>query len=157
LIYNNPPEGFKAKLEVVACFIEYQDEVLFLHRVDNIPQGGTWAIPGGKINTGEALNLAIKREVLEETGVELKEPEFLKTVYIRYPEYDYVYHMFREVLDVKPQIKLEPKESQSSAWLTRKQANALEEQTKLILDEMPCIEEVYQDGNFGLIAANYAK
>jgi 8-oxo-dGTP diphosphatase len=33
---------------------------------------GQWSIPGGKIRHGEALEDAVRREVLEETGVEMR-------------------------------------------------------------------------------------
>jgi 8-oxo-dGTP diphosphatase len=151
MIFSTPPTDFKPKLEVSACFIEHGNQVLFLHRLDTIPQGGTWAIPGGKIHAGETPLQAIIRETQEEAAVTLTNPEFIQKVYIRYPEYDYVYHMFRAVVTTKPQITLDPKESQDYQWLTREQANALEAQNKLILDEMPCIEVVYGASEFGIL------
>lgn len=152
MIFTTPPADYNPKLSVAACFIEYGNQVLFLHRVDGNPQGGTWAIPGGKMHVGESMQQAIIREVHEECAITLKNPEFIQTVYIRYPEYDYTYHIFRETVDVKPEINLDPKESQNYAWLTRAEANALEAQNKLILDEMPCILEVYANNEFGVLA-----
>jgi len=149
MIYNSPPPGYKPKLEVVACFIEHGDEVLFLHRNDDIPQGGTWAIPGGKLHSGETMEQAIRREVQEEAQITLKHPQFIETVYIRYPDYDFTYHMFKEAVAVKPHVVLDKNESQAYAWYTREEADALEAKNMLIPDEMPCIEVAYGDDDFG--------
>ena len=46
------------------------DEVLLIRRV-KAPFKGYWSIPGGKLNHGEALRAAVRREVREETGVEI--------------------------------------------------------------------------------------
>ena len=40
-------------------------------------------------------------------------------------------------------------ESSSYVWLTRKQANRMDDEKQLIMDEMPCIERVYQNKDFG--------
>jgi 8-oxo-dGTP pyrophosphatase MutT (NUDIX family) len=149
MIYTTPPENYNPKVSIAACFIEHKDKVLFLHRAEHISQGGTWAIPAGKVHSGETVEDAVKREVLEETSIILKNPQFLKTVYIRYADYDFTYHMFRETLTTLPTVVLEPKESQDFKWLNRAEVNVLETQNKLILDEMPCILEVYADNEFG--------
>lgn len=143
MVFDKPPKDFSPRVSVVACFIEFEDQVLFLHRSENVSQPGTWGIPGGKIEKGETPEEAIYREVREECQIELKCPVFIQTVYIRYPEYDYEYHMFKEIVSVKPDIKLDLFESQNYAWLTRDQMNALDAQNKLIVDEMPCIKRVY--------------
>lgn len=46
------------------------------------------------------------RELLEETSIEAKNLIYNRTVYVRYPEYDFEYHMFEEKLTKKPQIKI---------------------------------------------------
>jgi 8-oxo-dGTP diphosphatase len=149
MIFNTPPQDFNPKVKVAACFIEHGDQVLFLHRAAHISYGDTWAIPGGKINKDETPQQAVRREILEECGFELKNPVFLQVVYIRYPDYDYEYYMFKEVVAVKPQITIDSKEAQNYMWLVRAEADALEAQNKLILDEMPCIKLVYEDLEFG--------
>jgi 8-oxo-dGTP diphosphatase len=149
MIFNTPPKDFNPKVRVAACFIEYADEVLFLHRAEHISQGSTWAIPGGKINKDETPEQAIRREILEECKYELANPIFIQVVYIRYPEYDYEYYMFKEVTLVKPVITIDSSESQDYMWLVREEVEKLEAQNKLILDEMPCIQVVYEDNEFG--------
>lgn len=147
MVFDNPPKDFMPTLMVVACFIEHEDQVLFVHRSENVSQGGTWAIPGGKVHKDETVEQAIRREIFEECQFELQSPTFIQTVYIRYPDYDYEYHMFKEVVAIKPHIIFDKSEIQNYAWLTREEVALLEEQSKLILDEMPCIERVYA-GNF---------
>ncbi len=38
---------------------------------------GTWTMPGGKIEFGESFEEAAKREVLEETGIEIKNAKII--------------------------------------------------------------------------------
>lgn len=89
MVFDKPPENFTPVVSVAACFIEYREQVLFLHRSENVSQPGTWAIPGGKIEKNETPEQAIRREIQEECQVALQCPVFMQTVYIRYPDYDY--------------------------------------------------------------------
>lgn len=151
MIYDTPPDGFNPKISVSACFIECGNQVLFLKRSQNVSQPGTWAIPGGKVEKSETPEQAIRREIIEECGFALTAPIYLHTVYIRYPEYDYTYHMFKQVFADKPDVKLDLKDSDTYEWLTRVQAEEIYARGELILDEMPCIERVYKNFEFGSI------
>lgn len=153
MIYTTPPENFNPKVKVAACFIEYGNEVLFLHRAEHVSQGGTWGIPGGKINKNETPEQAVYREIQEECQIKLTNPVFLQTVYIRYPDFDYEYYMFKEIVTAKPEVTLDVNESQGYRWLVREEVDELELANRLILDEMPCIKLVYQDNEFGTALA----
>lgn len=155
MIFNTPPKDFNPKIRVAACFIEHGNQVLFLHRAEHISQGGTWAIPGGKINNDETPEQAIRREIIEECKYELVNPIFMQVVYIRYPDYDYEYYMFKEVTTVKPKIIIDSNESQDYTWLVRDEVDKLEELNKLIIDEMPCINLIYEDKEFGTELCRY--
>lgn len=66
--------GFKAShivTSVVAVIVDTEDRVLLTKR--NIPPfQGEWVMPGGKIDLGEPIVAALKREVWEEVGLEVE-------------------------------------------------------------------------------------
>jgi 8-oxo-dGTP diphosphatase len=45
---------------------------LLLIRRGHDPGKGLWAVPGGKVHWGERLDVALAREVLEETGLDVE-------------------------------------------------------------------------------------
>jgi len=142
LVYETLPEGFSPKVEVVACFCLLDDKILFLKRNKDKPQGETWGVPAGKLEQDEQLQCAIIREVFEETCIVIqeKEIEFLKTVYVRYPENDFVYHMFRyKLFDYPSEMKISKREHQEAKWVTPQQALKME----LIPGENECIHMIF--------------
>jgi mutator protein MutT len=57
---------------VVGCLIKNNNKILLLKRGDDEDSyPGLWELPGGKVEFGESLDQAVKREVREETGLEL--------------------------------------------------------------------------------------
>jgi len=73
-------------VKVVAGFIEKDGKVLVVKRPAKKKRGGLWEFPGGKVENGESLQEALKRELKEELGVETWVGEVLaKTTYV-YPE-----------------------------------------------------------------------
>jgi len=61
----------------VGAVVFHQNRVLLIKR-GQPPNAGQWAIPGGRIKMGETLQQAAEREILEETGINIKagEPVF---------------------------------------------------------------------------------
>jgi N-acetylmuramoyl-L-alanine amidase len=53
--------------------------ILLLQRSIECNEEGTWGIPGGKIDGGESKTIAVKRETMEECGVELESISHLYT------------------------------------------------------------------------------
>lgn len=52
-------------------------KILLTRRNKKITEGGKWSLPGGHIKYGEKAEDAIKREVKEETGLNVKKAKFL--------------------------------------------------------------------------------
>ena len=58
----------------VGCgaFILNDEKKLLLQQRNKAPEKGFWSIPGGKLEMFETFEEAVKREVKEETGVEIQ-------------------------------------------------------------------------------------
>jgi 8-oxo-dGTP diphosphatase len=74
----------------------FEDGRILLVERGKEPLKGFWSIPGGIVETGEKLEEGIRREVLEETGLDV-EPYFMFEIFERIipdgegkPEYHYV-------------------------------------------------------------------
>jgi len=134
-------EGFNKKLDVVSVFIDHEGETLLLHRQDHKPQGNTWAMVAGKVDEGETLLSAIVREIEEEIGLKVdpKELKYFEGYYVRYPGYDYLYHVFHLPQRQKPALNLNLDEHKDYRWIKPDESLAL----PLIQDEDTCIKWFY--------------
>lgn len=85
------------EITVVAGIIRDGDGRLCLsRRPEHKHQGGLWEFPGGKVEPGEALDVALARELHEELGLDVTGCEPFMTVRHRYPDLKVTLH-FREV------------------------------------------------------------
>jgi len=142
MISLQKPADFNPNFEVISCFVENKGKIILLHRKDTTREGNTWGVPAGKLGEKETLEKGMLREIKEETGLTLKESnlKYFKKVYIKYPNYDFVYHVFQTKLKGQEEIKLNPEEHKNYKWVTPK--NALKMNLIPALDE--CIKLFYK-------------
>ncbi len=79
---------------VVAAIIRRNGRILITRRFDHVHLPGLWEFPGGKVKRGEVLKVALKREILEELGVEIRVEDEFFTVEHDYPEKSVQLHFF---------------------------------------------------------------
>ena len=74
------------KINVVCAIIEHQNQILIGKKIEGdhpANLGGKWTLPGGKVEYAESLENALKREIREETNLEIEIKEKLgEDVYI---------------------------------------------------------------------------
>jgi 8-oxo-dGTP diphosphatase len=56
---------------VVGAVVQHDGKVLLLQRPEDDFMGGIWELPSGKVDPGESLDVALIREVGEETGLDV--------------------------------------------------------------------------------------
>ena len=142
MIYSEKPENFNPRFEVVSCFCECDGNILLLHRDNDSPQGDKWGAPAGKREINEDLFIAMNREIKEETGVSITSSElkFHDTLFVRYEDYDFLYHTFSAKFSKQPEIVIDKREHKKFIWITPKDALKL----PLVKDMDTCIKLFYQ-------------
>ena len=99
----------------VAVIWNNQQQILIDRRRPEGLLGGLWEFPGGKIELGETVEECIKREILEELGIEIEVGDRLITI-------DHAYSHFRVTLNVHHCRYLtgipQPIESDEIRWVT---------------------------------------
>ncbi len=105
MLYLDPPKDFRPVVEVSACYLMVNTELLLLKRAYD-REGGLFGVPAGKINPGESPLNCVIRELFEETGLLFPSDYFrcLGKRFIRKPSIDYVYHMFTLEIRSKPEL-----------------------------------------------------
>lgn len=77
----------------VGAVVLKNNKILLVKR-KNPPAKDQWAIPGGRLQLGETLKEACRREILEETGINIKVGELIYTFEVidRQPEGQVLFH-----------------------------------------------------------------
>ena len=81
----------------IAIITDANHGILITQRAPNIPHGGFWEFPGGKLEANETAEAALIREIQEEIGLVPKNFCFLGESTYQYPERLltlYAYHVY---------------------------------------------------------------
>ena len=75
------------RVHVAAAVIRGTDgKILIARRADSQHQGGLWEFPGGKVEAGESVEMALGRELQEELGITVESARPLIKVQHDYPD-----------------------------------------------------------------------
>jgi 8-oxo-dGTP diphosphatase len=89
---------------VAAAIIQREEKFLLSKRKPESDLGGFWEFPGGKTEPGETLEACLRREVKEELGIEISEPQLFHSLRHQYPEKKVELHFFTcSILQGQPQ------------------------------------------------------
>ena len=72
---------------VTAAIIVDQGKILVAQRMERDSQGLLWEFPGGKVREEEEPREALRRELMEELGIEVEVGAMVEVIYHVYPEY----------------------------------------------------------------------
>ena len=109
-------------IEVVAAVI-YKDGEIFATQRGYGEFEGMWEFPGGKIEPGESCEVALKREIQEELGVDVEVGELICTTEYDYPSFRLTMHCFLCSIALG---EIELREHMSARWLTKDTLNDVE-------------------------------
>jgi 8-oxo-dGTP diphosphatase len=93
------------RIHVVAAIIRKDDEILITQRLDGVHLARLWEFPGGKVEAGESLDVALRREIQEELGIKIRVDDEYFTVDYDYPSKSVRLHFFNCVVlegEVRP-------------------------------------------------------
>ena len=71
-------------VHVAVGVIKKNNAIFICKRADGQHQGGLWEFPGGKVEAGESVFVALKRELIEEVGLTIHSSSQLMVI-----EHDY--------------------------------------------------------------------
>jgi 8-oxo-dGTP diphosphatase len=103
----------------------------------NSYKAGYYGLPGGRIELNEPIEEAVRREVLEEVGIKIKNLQYVGVVRDNQGEYDFIHFIFvaTEVKE-KPQL-CEPEKCEGWEWLD---ASVFEKDLKMLFGHQAAIE-----------------
>jgi len=82
------------RVDVVAAIIRKDGKILITQRLDNVHLARLWEFPGGKVEAGESLQMALQREIQEELGIKIRVNDEFLTLDYDYPTKSVRLHFF---------------------------------------------------------------
>jgi len=118
-VYETKPEKFNPQAEVAACYLECDGKLLLLLNAPGDSEAGSWGVPAGKLESNEDPLHGAARELFEETSISIDSSQIqpIGSLYIRKPEVDYIYHLFRIKVTSRPEVRLSL-EHQNYRWVS---------------------------------------
>jgi 8-oxo-dGTP diphosphatase len=113
---NLPREGGadRAVVDVaVGVLVQADGRFLLTSRPAGKVYAGYWEFPGGKLEAGETVELALRRELYEELGIDIAGAELWRTELVDYP-HALVRLMFCKVREWSGELQM--REAQSFSW-----------------------------------------
>ena len=109
-------------IRVVAAVIRQNGKIFATQRGYGEWKDG-WEFPGGKIETGETPEAALKREIQEELDTEISVKELIDTIEYDYPKFHLSMDCFWcEIVSGK----LEFNENEAARWLTKESLDSVD-------------------------------
>ena len=108
-------------IRVVAAVIRKGDRIFATQRGYGEFKDG-WEFPGGKIESGETPQEALKREIMEELNTKIKVGDLIDTIEYDYPAFHLSMACFWAEVTAGP---LELKEAEAAKWLTKDNIDSL--------------------------------
>ena len=110
------------KIEVVAAIL-HRDGAYFATQRGYGEFEGMWEFPGGKIEPGESREVALRREIQEELGIDIIIENLLCTTEYDYPSFHLTMHCY---LCSIASGEIELREHKSARWLTAELLDSVE-------------------------------
>ncbi len=103
----------RAVVDVAVGVLLQGEEFLLTSRPEGKVYEGYWEFPGGKLEAGESVEQALRRELQEELGITIGAVQLWKTQMVDYPHALVRLH-FCKVWDWQGELQM--REAQSHAW-----------------------------------------
>ncbi len=109
-----PGQAERAVVDVaVGVLLQADGQFLLTSRPEGKVYAGYWEFPGGKLEVGESVEQALRRELQEELGITIGAAQLWKTQMVDYPHALVRLH-FCKVCDWQGDLQM--REAQSHAW-----------------------------------------
>ena len=105
----------RAVVDVAVGVLMQGEKFLLTSRPEGKVYAGYWEFPGGKLEAGESVEQALRRELQEELGITIGQAQVWKTQMVDYPHALVRLH-FCKVWEWQGELQM--REAQSHAWQT---------------------------------------